>query len=609
MNQVILTYSRSVALLIFIAAVFFILISPGLGAVDGTPLIAETENITLKMKDFSHTVCSGMKPARTTDFLIRNNRMFGFDTLSPGQSSVMSSYLINIETQTLTLDSIHIMENVPGAFTWLNPSLPYTVPVNDSVLVAIQFAPEQVLFYGGQIHVFSSSISSPDTFYIGGTVSASQVNYPYTLLPWQFTMISVPGILSDPDIESSLSYSLGAYDAENWRVFYWKNDNYLELKQFSNSDNLTLKPGLGYWLICSDTAGIILQNISATSPIVYEGQFARAAYYPIPLQPGWNMIGDPFAYSIPWNQIVESDLVYRPVSYNGSTYTYQLEILSPWEGVFVYNPQDTMVTLYVPPFPSVPKSSKNQIAEHGFSVGIQAYGLVSGMSSSQNQVGMLETANDGFDKNDYPEAPPIGSCLRLSIVENGVFYAGNFHAVNTEGARWDLNLNTTGIAEMTSIRFSELNRLPEGFQIWVLDKDHETIFSAAQGQIRIAVPDSGEVVHLSLIVGTQLFMESESGGIPLQPLDYALLPNAPNPFNPKTIIEFHLAQKSSVNLQIYNIKGQQVRSLIHAVMSAGRHIITWDGLDDSGCSAESGIYFCRIQCPSFQATQKMILLR
>ena len=96
---------------------------------------------------------------------------------------------------------------------------------------------------------------------------------------------------------------------------------------------------------------------------------------------------------------------------------------------------------------------------------------------------------------------------------------------------------------------------------------------------------------------------------PLIPLVNALYQNSPNPFNPETRINFDLKEDWQVNLEIYNIKGQKVRTLINNQLSAGWHSIIWNGKDDNNKPVSSGIYFYKIMAGEFQATRKMLLMK
>jgi hypothetical protein len=93
------------------------------------------------------------------------------------------------------------------------------------------------------------------------------------------------------------------------------------------------------------------------------------------------------------------------------------------------------------------------------------------------------------------------------------------------------------------------------------------------------------------------------------PAQYSLNQNYPNPFNPSTEIAFALPQASRVDLTIYNVLGQQVRNLISGEMEPGQHSITWDGRDNGGNTAASGIYFYRLKADEFNDIRKMTLLK
>jgi hypothetical protein len=90
---------------------------------------------------------------------------------------------------------------------------------------------------------------------------------------------------------------------------------------------------------------------------------------------------------------------------------------------------------------------------------------------------------------------------------------------------------------------------------------------------------------------------------------YSLLQNYPNPFNPSTCIEFDLARTSQVKLEIYNILGSKVKTLVNDKLSVGHKSITWDGKDDQGKKVASGIYFYRLKTEEFSLTKRMLLLK
>ncbi len=99
------------------------------------------------------------------------------------------------------------------------------------------------------------------------------------------------------------------------------------------------------------------------------------------------------------------------------------------------------------------------------------------------------------------------------------------------------------------------------------------------------------------------------------PTRYELKSNYPNPFNPSTTIEYHLPAQSRVTIKILSLLGQEVKTVVDGIENAGVHQSQWDGRNNSGVDAASGVYFYRIEANSiggansFARVKKMILLR
>jgi len=85
--------------------------------------------------------------------------------------------------------------------------------------------------------------------------------------------------------------------------------------------------------------------------------------------------------------------------------------------------------------------------------------------------------------------------------------------------------------------------------------------------------------------------------------------NYPNPFNPSTTINFSIETKGNVNIDVFNIKGQKVKTLVNDFYNAGQHQVTWDGIDINGNRVSSGIYFYRLSTEGFVETRRMVLLK
>jgi hypothetical protein len=88
-----------------------------------------------------------------------------------------------------------------------------------------------------------------------------------------------------------------------------------------------------------------------------------------------------------------------------------------------------------------------------------------------------------------------------------------------------------------------------------------------------------------------------------------LFGNYPNPFNPDTTISFDLAEQGLVTIDVFNIRGQKVKTLVRDSFVTGHHSVVWNGTDAKGKQVSSGLYFYRMRTPNYISTRKMILLK
>ncbi len=127
------------------------------------------------------------------------------------------------------------------------------------------------------------------------------------------------------------------------------------------------------------------------------------------------------------------------------------------------------------------------------------------------------------------------------------------------------------------------------------------IFTAEAGT-NISPEFEGDTIQL----GISKVYDIEKGTLPE---NFTLGNNYPNPFNPTTNIEFALPKKAHVRLDVYNMLGQKVRTLVDKELEAGFKVVTWDGKDDSGSEVASGVYLYKMDAGSFSQSKKMSLVK
>jgi hypothetical protein len=93
------------------------------------------------------------------------------------------------------------------------------------------------------------------------------------------------------------------------------------------------------------------------------------------------------------------------------------------------------------------------------------------------------------------------------------------------------------------------------------------------------------------------------------PRGFMLAQNYPNPFNGGTVVQYSLSESGAVEIDVYNILGQRVRTLIRKVQSAGIHHVSWDGRDDSGREVPSGIYLYRLRMEGISQVRKLLYMK
>tara|TARA_B100001142_G_scaffold292926_1_gene312115 strand:- start:50 stop:757 length:708 start_codon:yes stop_codon:yes gene_type:complete len=93
------------------------------------------------------------------------------------------------------------------------------------------------------------------------------------------------------------------------------------------------------------------------------------------------------------------------------------------------------------------------------------------------------------------------------------------------------------------------------------------------------------------------------------PSEFSLMKNYPNPFNPKTNIQFSVPEHSFVKLFIYDINGKTISKIINSELEIGHYKVSWNGTNELGRKVGSGVYIYRLQAKNFTSSQKMIFIK
>ncbi len=177
-------------------------------------------------------------------------------------------------------------------------------------------------------------------------------------------------------------------------------------------------------------------------------------------------------------------------------------------------------------------------------------------------------------------------CSPNSSQFNGVVSAVNSNQIQLSVPSFTINSNTVFInSAFTPVQSGSI-QAGQSVTVWAL-QDNTGNLTAVQVQMI-----SGEVTAVGNNTGTA------------RPVNYQLMQNYPNPFNPTTNISFTLSNPTNVRLEVYNILGERVTTLINGQMNAGVHLVKFDG-----SNLASGVYFYRLKAGEFVSVKKMMLLK
>lgn len=151
------------------------------------------------------------------------------------------------------------------------------------------------------------------------------------------------------------------------------------------------------------------------------------------------------------------------------------------------------------------------------------------------------------------------------------------------------------------------------FRIWKNYTGEELLVQAAS--VQYFDPDKAELAATSSFegLGTAVVAINRSTNSVVEnvemPQRYHLYQNHPNPFNPTTMISYDLPEATPVKLDIYDLQGNLVRSLVAEQQDAGHHAVEWNARNSQGMPIVSGIYFYKLTTDQFIATKKMVMTK
>ncbi len=417
------------------------------------------------------------------------------------------------------------------------------------------------------------------------TMSNHYSNYPMGVKSNQWKLISWPGLPKDIGLAQS--------ELEDGHVFYtWDPVK----KKYSIAEEIKL--GHSYWFRHIYNEPVIFEEDSSVAISLQD--------FTIDLDRGWNLIGSPFSFPVAFNK---DSVVSDPITFSDAGWTDSQSELVPWNGYAVYTGHQAEITLK--PFDDEGSSSDRIAYREEWYLNLKLES--SNYINYSPEIGRRKYAENAYDIFDIPIFPDVDSRLSLVMDLNGskpFEYMKDIRDIDDENGVWNLKLDAHQEEKTIFIHSSLKGAIPEELSVAIIDiPERKIVYDFLDKGITIS-KDSEVAYDMKLVAGDGEYVFRMAEEILASiPLTFSLSQNYPNPFNPITRMNYTLPERSKVIISVYNVLGQEVKTLLNKEQEYGFHSVSWNGINNQGKQMSSGVYFARMTCKQFSQTKKMLLVK
>ncbi|MDP2208490.1 MAG: FlgD immunoglobulin-like domain containing protein [Bacteroidota bacterium] len=485
-----------------------------------------------------------------------------------------------------------------GDQTFTPLALTKTVNNFDGVIPASSVTSRGVEFYMTAADVYNNiarfpaaDIYSAQVAVLGGV--AKPTAQPAGSEQNAYRLISLPISATNKTPAAVLEDDLGAYNNTKWRFFELKGGK-LPYVEYGNTSQML--PGKSFWLIVKD-AGKVINTGAGVSNFTHKT-------YPIPLDTGWTFIGNPFDFDIPLGNLVrKSGSVY--LHYYAGSWSNYTGALIPFDGYAISNLSGSIDTLFVnPKIGVVPlKQSANKSEDVIWKIKISAE--CKDAKDDDNEIVISQSAKVDYDELDKPEPPVIGEFVSVYFPRSNWGKILDKFCVDArpnplDGADWEFEV-LSNIEDKIDLKFDGLENIPLETEVVLIDNlIKSTQYLRQSDKYSFTNLSKSNPRKMNLLVGSQTYIQNKLTEIGAIPSKFELSQNFPNPFNPTTVIRYGLPSASHVTIKIYDLLGQEIKTLVDETQENGYRSVEWNGENSLGTDIASGLYFYRIEAADIQ---------
>jgi photosystem II stability/assembly factor-like uncharacterized protein len=365
-------------------------------------------------------------------------------------------------------------------------------------------------------------------------------------------------------------------------------------------------PGEGYWLLKINPLDFV-RKVTLPAP-------DSNGIVSIPVRKGWNIIGNPYAVSVPWSTVTSAtgiDTLQKPQIYTGvqGSPWGAGNTLDPFVGYYFYNSVATLASLKVRyPFPMFIQPLPKPVP---YDWKVVVHLQVEGQDKDITTMGISPVARQGYDVLDTYLPPSVADDAQISMRRpewDSAYshFSSDIRQSLGEGQSWDFEVQGKRSSKGL-LRFEGANSVPSESRAVLVDLQNIVPIEVRSVE-SYPFTLSATTMSFRLLVGTAAYVEKEIAE--LMPKEFSLSQNFPNPFNPSTTIRYDVPQHARIELDILNILGQRVETLVSIEQNPGKYSVIWDAQGTGSRGVASGIYFSRLRADGRQiAVRKLILLK
>jgi Secretion system C-terminal sorting domain/CARDB len=549
----------------------------------GADLIAQS----LAVSDFNWQVGSNI----TSELKIENVELV---SAASHRSQLYLSTDQTINTQDVPLGSALSYNSIAGGGSQ-TVSETFTVPsISDGIyfmgiLVDIDNDVSEINENNSYYWDFKIVVGYPESITLGHNVSFGNSSDSSS-----YRMIGIPGNVNIP-----ISQSLSGSHEEDWVAFHDNGNSAEYIISYDGSNTFNFKPGNGFWILANSNFSISQSVNSVELQNVQMNTLTNEIVFPISIHDGWNIISNPFETNVNWDDVKLFNTVNEDIhSFSGSFST--TSSFQPYNGYYFYN-VNNISQLYIPYSSS--GNNPNTIPKINERIDELTVFLHSnGFAKSTINIGFRDDAKISYDHYDRFTPPGDFEEHRISIfneiLETDYKYLLTDYRGNMLNQIYSLVIKNP-IGDSFNLSFDGIDKI-DGMKIYLVDQNAN--FHNVKMKNNISLNSTSATNNMQLLIGDESFIEAQKTA--LLPKQFSLNQNYPNPFNPSTKISYAIPEQSDVTLEVFDMLGRKVRTLVKKEQSQGNYLIEF-----TVNSLTSGIYFYKFQAGDFEATNKMILLK